>query len=511
MKSAFSCFVLIACMSATAAPDPSSRSGDAAGRAHADKRLPAKPIDGADSFLEIAYVPANHLTGDATWDHLMALDLFVPKDEKERHPVVLIVHGGGYGGGDKDRFQPEFTAALVKRGYAVANLNYILTPAQIFPQVFWDFRTAVRFLRASARKYRLDPARIGAVGFSAGGWLISSASFTGPEELAISGSNAVAVAEVRASGWTLAKSRFPVLLPMDDPDPPYAEQSAKVNAISFDLSHGEDRLSADDPAINVWGGSGFEPKWAAAARAAGLRYSLCELTGEKFKGNSVHVPPMNSPAASADGKGQVTLAERIIQFLDCELITDPRAVAPEVRPNRRIFVGKLTVSLVVPVGAVAHYTIDGSEPTPQSVAYTRPFEVDANVVTVKAITTADGQRPSGVASATFWRDPAGLPPTIVAPAAAELPVAKVGQPYRVTFKAEGAGDKPMWVLAGRVAPFKPLNKPDTVYPLGMKLDRDTGELSGTPDAPGRYWVQVQVARGERRLGCARNYLLVVEP
>src|SRR4051794_20776197 len=88
-------FLVAATVSAGAAPKP----------------LVAKPVEGADSYLEVPYVPADRLTGDPAWDHLTAMNLFVPRDGKGLHPVVLIVHGGGYGGGDMNegggQFKPE--------------------------------------------------------------------------------------------------------------------------------------------------------------------------------------------------------------------------------------------------------------------------------------------------------------------------------------------------------------------------------------------------------------------
>jgi acetyl esterase/lipase len=94
-------------------------------------------------------------------------------------PVAMYVHGGGWHGGDKavgaDMVDlPE----LVRRGYAVASVNYRHAPRYRFPAQIEDVKCAIRFLRAQAAVFNLDSDRMGAWGASAGGHLVALAALT---------------------------------------------------------------------------------------------------------------------------------------------------------------------------------------------------------------------------------------------------------------------------------------------------------------------------------------------
>jgi len=105
----------------------------------------------------------------------LKMDLYFPKQAGDTFaPTVVYVHGGGWSAGDKTGGEgiidiPE----LVTRGYLVASVNYRLAPQYPFPAQIEDVKCAVRFLRANAKTYHLDPDRIGAMGGGAGGHLVS--------------------------------------------------------------------------------------------------------------------------------------------------------------------------------------------------------------------------------------------------------------------------------------------------------------------------------------------------
>ncbi len=101
-------------------------------------------------------------------DKPLLLDLHRPAVSDKPLPVVIWIHGGGWRAGSKDRCPARF---LVNHGFAVASVNYRLTKEAIFPAQIHDCKAAVRWLRANAGKYGLDPKRIGAWGSSAGGHL----------------------------------------------------------------------------------------------------------------------------------------------------------------------------------------------------------------------------------------------------------------------------------------------------------------------------------------------------
>jgi acetyl esterase/lipase len=104
----------------------------------------------------------------------LKLDLYFPAGAGgEPAPVAVYLHGGGWRGGSKaiGGWMKNVTAELLGRGYVVAAVDYRLVPDVTWPAFFHDVKAAVRFLRASAGKYHLDPDRVGTWGTSAGGHL----------------------------------------------------------------------------------------------------------------------------------------------------------------------------------------------------------------------------------------------------------------------------------------------------------------------------------------------------
>lgn len=128
----------------------------------------------------------------------LRLELAVP-DTPGPHPCVVCFHGGAWTSGDhRDLCVPYSFAPgtktegilryLAANGFAAASVGYRLAPKHQFPAQIIDAKTAVRFLRANAKKYDLDPTRFAALGYSAGGHLAallgttdSKAGFDGKE------------------------------------------------------------------------------------------------------------------------------------------------------------------------------------------------------------------------------------------------------------------------------------------------------------------------------------------
>lgn len=102
---------------------------------------------------------------------LQRLDLFQPLTYNRNRPGIVMVHGGGWSGGDKSAY-----TALAKyyanQGYVCASINYRLAPTHVWPAQIDDTQAAVRWMRKHARALGLNPERIGAVGASAGGHLV---------------------------------------------------------------------------------------------------------------------------------------------------------------------------------------------------------------------------------------------------------------------------------------------------------------------------------------------------
>lgn len=100
----------------------------------------------------------------------LQLNLARPATGAGPFPAVLCIHGGGFRAGTRQSYD-RLIGKLAERGYVAATVTYRLAPKYPFPAAVHDVKAAVRWLRANAGKYRIDPARIGATGGSAGGHL----------------------------------------------------------------------------------------------------------------------------------------------------------------------------------------------------------------------------------------------------------------------------------------------------------------------------------------------------
>jgi acetyl esterase/lipase len=102
----------------------------------------------------------------------ITLNLYRDPNIQWRVPLVIFIHGGGWTGRTKADGEA-YADAFLKRGYAFAAIDYRLAPGAIFPAQIQDAKAAVRFLRAHAADYNIDPDKIGVMGHSAGGHLAS--------------------------------------------------------------------------------------------------------------------------------------------------------------------------------------------------------------------------------------------------------------------------------------------------------------------------------------------------
>lgn len=102
-------------------------------------------------------------------DEAQKLDLYLPETPPTKPlPLIVHIHGGGWRAGSK--FPCPLTPMVLK-GYAVASIEYRFSQKAIFPAQIQDCQAAIRWLRAHAKHYNIDPDHLGAVGGSAGGHL----------------------------------------------------------------------------------------------------------------------------------------------------------------------------------------------------------------------------------------------------------------------------------------------------------------------------------------------------
>ncbi len=105
----------------------------------------------------------------------LLLDLYLPKDAVGPLPVIVFLHGGGWSGGTRTT-GPDFRRFFAQDGFAMASIEYRLTPSVTFPSNVEDVKTAIRWLRANAAAHGLNPDRICLWGTSAGGHLAAVAA-----------------------------------------------------------------------------------------------------------------------------------------------------------------------------------------------------------------------------------------------------------------------------------------------------------------------------------------------
>lgn len=142
------------------APQPASESTS---QSQNSKRPSTAIPTGVEADLDIVY--------GVVGDRKLHADIFQPVSATPPRAAIVVVHGGGWLNGDKAKFRA-LAVQLAKRGYVAAAIEYRLGGEAKFPAAIQDCNAAVRFLRAHAKQYNIDPKRIGAVGGSAGGHLV---------------------------------------------------------------------------------------------------------------------------------------------------------------------------------------------------------------------------------------------------------------------------------------------------------------------------------------------------
>ena len=100
----------------------------------------------------------------------LQLDIARPKTGDGPFPAIICIHGGGFRAGNRNGYDG-LILKLAQQGYVAMTVSYRLAPKYQFPAAVHDTKAAVRWARANATTYKIDPARIGTTGSSAGGHL----------------------------------------------------------------------------------------------------------------------------------------------------------------------------------------------------------------------------------------------------------------------------------------------------------------------------------------------------
>jgi acetyl esterase/lipase len=202
--------------------------------------IPAGRPTSAPTYLpNIAY---------ATASRSEVLDLSIPATGTGPYPLVILVHGGAFTVGDKlDDGPSADAAASLAKGYATASLNYRLSGEAIFPAAVRDVKAAIRFLRANASKYGLDPTRFAAWGRSAGGTLVALIGTTGDQ---------VTIFDDPTLGNGGTSSRVQAVIDWYGPSDFLAlDRQMKANTPAGCLGQTEPQNPADSPASIYLGGA----------------------------------------------------------------------------------------------------------------------------------------------------------------------------------------------------------------------------------------------------------------
>lgn len=157
--------------SATPPPEASTLPTDGAFSTPA----PPTPAPASATFDPSKLGATEHNVNYCTMEGIaLKMDIYYPSSADARWPAAVYVHGGGWSKGDKaDGAGALEIPALQSAGFLAAAVNYRLAPEHPFPAMIEDVKCAVRYLRAHADEYNLDPDRIGAWGGSAGGHLVN--------------------------------------------------------------------------------------------------------------------------------------------------------------------------------------------------------------------------------------------------------------------------------------------------------------------------------------------------
>lgn len=260
--------------------------------------LPGRPVPaGVRAERDIVYAKAGGRD--------LRLDLYLPeKPAGKPLPLVIWIHGGAWRAGGKEQTP---ALPLVGHGYAVASVGYRYTQEAPFPANVNDCKAAVRWLRANAARYGIDPERIGIWGSSAGGHLVAflgtsgdNADFEGAEGVTGVSSRVQAVVDWYGPTRVVRMSEYPSRMDHDSPESPESQligAPIQQNAELAERANPAHYASKDDPPFLIQHGDAdplvpMEQSeiLADALRAAGARVEFEVLHGAGHGGPQFGAP-----------------------------------------------------------------------------------------------------------------------------------------------------------------------------------------------------------------------------
>jgi acetyl esterase/lipase len=254
-------------------------------------------------------------------DDQQKLDLYLPEKSDAPLPVIVWIHGGAWFAGDKAGGP---AIRYVGRGYAVASINYRLSQQAKFPAQIEDCKSAVRWLRAHAKEYNLNPTRVAAWGDSAGGHLVALLGTSGDVKQFDVGDNLDQLSRVQAVVDWYGPTDFTKMGGMHDaPDGPEAQliggpvqQNKDKAAVANPITY----VSKDDPPFLIMHGD----------KDVVVPFNQSELLLDALKSAGVEaslhpVPGAGHAAPQFDNSDNRKIVE---EFLDAHLKPQPPQKAP---------------------------------------------------------------------------------------------------------------------------------------------------------------------------------------
>jgi acetyl esterase/lipase len=286
-----------------------------------------------------AYDVQENLRYDPTIGHAGTFDVYEPKADAGRagRPAILAIHGGAWRGGDKG-WGENIAEELCPFGYVVFSINYRLSsdPGGTWPAQVEDVQKALRYVRANAARFRIDPTRIASLGMSAGGHLATMVALR-DDPAGPAGRVRVAVNLDGEHDMTMPPEQvmddFDAILTkvMGHPAPWSDAELRDISTVTFarpDVSLLTIHGTGDD---NVYVAQG--ERITAALRAAGARAELVRIDGAE---GNCHADCWRVPRARA----------ALHRFLDRELSHDGDRLFEETHGTRSPFAAAAQVTPV---------------------------------------------------------------------------------------------------------------------------------------------------------------------
>ena len=95
------------------------------------------------------------------------LDAYYKKGKKPQ-PAVILIHGGGWKSGNKSQMKI-FAQEIASKGYSCFSIEYRLSPEAQFPAAIFDVKNAIKYIKANAKKFNVNPDKVAVLGCSSGG------------------------------------------------------------------------------------------------------------------------------------------------------------------------------------------------------------------------------------------------------------------------------------------------------------------------------------------------------